>query len=133
MYMHSSLGHSFTRKNGMHFCSAATLQHCFVTFTQLNANFNENCQDSILQGLTQNTFNQNYSQIIFASYEAHNSAKFTVLKKSLCFMQLPGEADNLTFNLNLFGWGSLVHFWLPFGSLCRFKASIGPCLGSLEP
>ena len=63
---------SFTRTNGTHFCSAATVQHCFVKFAQLNANFNENCQDSILQAhMTQNTSNQNYSQIIFASYEVH--------------------------------------------------------------
>ena len=48
-------------------------------------------------------------------------------------MALPGEVDNLTSNLNFFVSGCLVHFWLPFGSLCGIKALIGPCLGSLEP
>ena len=48
-------------------------------------------------------------------------------------MALPGEVDNLKVNLNFFGLGSLVHFCLAFGSLCRFKALIGPYLGSLEP
>ena len=48
-------------------------------------------------------------------------------------MALPGEVDNLKFNLTFFGSGCLVHFWLPYGSLCGFKALIGPCLGSLEP
>ena len=43
MYMHNSLGHSFSPTNVTHFCSLATVQHCFVTFAQLNANFNENC------------------------------------------------------------------------------------------
>ena len=57
-----------------------------------------------------------------------NSAKFMALKKLRSFMALPGEVDNQ--NPNFFGSGSLVHFWLPFGSLCRFKALIGPYLGS---
>ena len=48
-------------------------------------------------------------------------------------MALPGEVDDLKSNLILFGSGCLVHFWSPFGSLCGFKALIGPCLGSLEP
>ena len=48
-------------------------------------------------------------------------------------MALPGEVDDLKSNLNFFGSGCLVHFWSPFGSLCGFKALIGPYLGSLEP
>ena len=48
-------------------------------------------------------------------------------------MALPDEVDDLKSNLIFFGSGCLVHFWLPFGSLCGFKALIGPCLGSLEP
>ena len=48
-------------------------------------------------------------------------------------MALPGEVDDLKFNLKSFGSGCLVHFWSPFGSLCGFKALIGPYLGSLEP
>ena len=48
-------------------------------------------------------------------------------------MALPGEVDNLKFNLTFFGSGCLVYFWLPYDSLCGFKALIGPCLGSLEP
>ena len=48
-------------------------------------------------------------------------------------MALPGEVDDLKSNLIFFGSSCLVHFWSPFGSLCQFKALIGPCLGSLEP
>ena len=48
-------------------------------------------------------------------------------------MALPGAVDDLKSNLKFFGSGCLVHFWSPFGSLCGFKALIGPYLGSLEP
>ena len=48
-------------------------------------------------------------------------------------MALPGEVNDLKANLIFFGSGCLVHFWPPFGSLCGFKALIGPYLGSSEP
>ena len=48
-------------------------------------------------------------------------------------MALPDEVADLTFSLDFFGSGSLVHFWSPFGSLCRFNALFGTYLASLEP
>jgi len=48
-------------------------------------------------------------------------------------MALPGEVDDLKFNLNFFSSGTVVQFWSPFSSLCVYKAFIGPYLGSLEP
>ena len=79
------------------------------------------------------TVSLNYSQIIFGSFKAHYVDQINDLKKLGLFLALPVEVDDLKFNLNFFGSGCLVHLWSPFGSLCRFKALIGPYLGSLGP
>ena len=68
MYMQSSLGHSFTRMNGTYIRSAATffLWHLLSSMRILMKAFKIRYFRE-----TQNTLNQNYNQIIFASHEAY--------------------------------------------------------------